>query len=31
MGEYRDSFVRVDGCWLFSARIFTVYGEEDSA
>lgn len=25
-GEYRDSFVRVDGCWLFSARIYTVYG-----
>lgn len=26
-GEYRDSFVRVDGRWLFSARIYTVYGE----
>jgi hypothetical protein len=25
-GEYHDSFVRRDGQWLFSARIYTVYG-----
>ena len=25
-GEYRDSFERRDGRWLFSARIYTVYG-----
>ena len=25
LGEYRDSFVRTDGRWLFSARIFTLY------
>lgn len=25
-GEYRDSFVKVEGRWLFSARIYTVYG-----
>jgi hypothetical protein len=24
-GEYRDSFVRVDGSWLFSARVFTMF------
>ena len=24
-GEYRDDFVRVEGRWLFSARIYTVY------
>lgn len=24
-GEYRDNFVVVDGCWLFSARIYTVF------
>lgn len=27
LGEYRDSFVRLEGRWLFSARIYTVYGE----
>lgn len=25
-GEYRDSFAKIDGRWLFSARIYTVYG-----
>lgn len=25
-GEYHDSFVRVEGRWLFSGRIYTVYG-----
>ncbi|PNU04201.1 nuclear transport factor 2 family protein [Novosphingobium guangzhouense] len=25
MGEYHDSFVRLDGCWLFDARIYTVF------
>ena len=25
LGEYRDSFVRVAGRWLFSERIYTVY------
>lgn len=26
LGEYHDSFVRRDGTWLFSARIYTVFG-----
>lgn len=25
-GEYHDRFVRVDGAWLFAARIYTVFG-----
>ncbi|VWX53121.1 nuclear transport factor 2 family protein [Novosphingobium sp. 9U] len=25
LGEYADSFVRLDGSWYFSARIFTVF------
>lgn len=25
MGEYADSFVRLEGRWLFSARIYTIY------
>ena len=25
MGEYRDSFRRVDGKWLFAARVFTMF------
>ena len=25
-GEYHDSFVRVEGRWLFSSRVYTVYG-----
>lgn len=25
-GEYSDSFARVDGRWLFSARVYTVFG-----
>lgn len=25
-GEYRDSFARRDGTWLFRARIYTVFG-----
>jgi hypothetical protein len=25
-GEYHDSFVRLDGRWLFDARIYTIFG-----
>ena len=25
IGEYRDSFVRIDGRWLFASRSFTMY------
>jgi hypothetical protein len=24
-GEYRDSFARVEGCWHFSVRIYTIF------
>jgi len=25
IGEYRDSYVRIDGSWLFASRTFTMY------
>ncbi len=30
MGEYHDSFRRVDGRWFFSERIFTIFGQASS-
>lgn len=30
MGEYRDSFARIDGCWRFVSRTFTMYTEASS-
>ena len=26
-GEYRDTFRKVDGAWLFSSRTFTIFGQ----
>ena len=30
MGEYRDTFRRVDGKWLFAERIFTMFASASS-